>query len=151
MNFNYYLIISKLCKKYHICSDLQIKIIKKIKDINANLIIDKWYNFVFRKSLLPTKFLIDLTNYPIFLHNDNYANKIYYIENNLNINLIKDKIWLERKFTKLVINSFAAINLIFYEWTGKEWNNYQIIKNSIFLLNEKLKKNNLSYFINLDL
>ena len=151
MNFNYYLIIAKLCKKYHICSDLQIKIIKKIKDINANLIIEKWYNFVFKKSILPAKFLIELTRYPFFLHNDNYADKIYYIENNINFNLIKDKIWLERKFTKLVINSFAAINLIFYEWTGKEWNNYIIIKNSLFLLNEKFKNNNLAHFINLDL
>ena len=151
MNLKYYSIIDKLCKKYHICSDIQIKIIKKFKDINANLIINKWYNFVFRKSILPTIFLTDLTTYPFLLHNNNCVNKIFYIEKNLNFNLIEDKRWLERKITKLVINSVAAINLLYSEWTGKEWNNYQIIKNSIFLLNEKLKKNNLSYFINLDL
>lgn len=149
---SHFISIYLISMKFNLNNDILNIIIQKYKNLTINLIINKWYNFLKRKSIIPTEYMLLLSQGPVNLHGNNVEciNKLKYIEKNLSTRVIVDKEWWGRKILNICHNLSYSYILIQESMTSEEWINYMEFKRILFKLNKKLFDNNLAAIYNIE-
>lgn len=146
---SHFLSIYLISRKFNLNNDILLMIIQKYKNFLVDLIINKWYNFLKRKSILPTEYMLLLSQGPLYIHGEN-INKLNYIEKNLSTRVIIDKEWWGRKILNICHNLSYSYISIQESITGEEWNNYMEFKRILIKLNKKLFDGNLAAIHNIE-
>tara|TARA_B100000989_G_C19260158_1_gene351746 strand:+ start:51 stop:575 length:525 start_codon:yes stop_codon:yes gene_type:complete len=146
---SHFLTVYLISKKFNLNNDILHIIIQIYKNLSVDIIINKWYNFLKRKSILPTEYMLLLSQGPLYVDGKNieYLN---YIEKNLSTRVIIDKDWWARKILNVCYNLSTSYITIRESITGEEWNNYMEFKRILFKLNNKLFDSNLAAIYNIE-
>ena len=102
---NHLIAFANVMKKYNINNDIFNIIYSEYLNLNSNIIINRWYHYIYKTDILTTNFMLDLI-YNINFYNNISLFKIKYIHKYLRIESLNgfNIFWWLRKINNLFIN-----------------------------------------------